>query len=160
MLYEMVAASGKNENDDDIKFEVNKTGKIFKKYTLEDINRKVYMYNCNDYNKQYTSKNNEWLDKTANSAYYNIVKVYDWWKRFNYIGLDGNGNNVNVYIHHPNLTNNAGFNPMKFELYFGDSTELLTTLASRLDACGHEYGHAVLLQEQIVMLLLMLKLKQ
>ena len=54
MLYEMVAASGKNENDDDIKFEVNKTGKIFKKYTLEDINRKVYMYNCNDYNKQYT----------------------------------------------------------------------------------------------------------
>ncbi len=143
MLYEMVAASGKNENDDDIKFEVNKTGKIFKKYTLEDINRKVYMYNCNDYNKQYTSKNNEWLDKTANSAYYNIVKVYDWWKRFNYIGLDGNGNNVNVYIHHPHLTNNAGFNPMKFELYFGDSTELLTTLASRLDACGHEYGHAV-----------------
>mgnify|MGYP002508629969 CR=1 FL=1 len=72
------------------------------------------------------------------SAYYNIVKVYDWWKRFNYIGLDGNGNNVNVYIHHPHLTNNAGFNPMKFELYFGDSTELLTYIVY-YNHCNYTY---------------------
>ena len=145
ILHEETIGEGIDENQQTVSFPVSETSFLFlKKYTLEDISRKIYVYNCNDSNNKYTSGNNTWSDPTAVSAYENIIIAYDWWKsNFNYIGIDGVGGNVKVYIHDPKYNNNAFYIPSNPSLHFCDTKGSSVTKASALDCIGHEYTHAV-----------------
>ncbi len=146
ILYERITGEGQNENKKQVSFPVSKTSFLFyKKYTLEDTSRKIYVYNCNNNDNKYTSKNNTWSDATAISAYTNVITAYDWWKsNFNYVGIDGTGGNVKVYVHDPRYKNNAFYVPNNPSLHFCDTDMADVTKASALDCIGHEYTHAII----------------
>lgn len=145
ILLEMTTGQGKNENQETVSFPVNKTGFLFmKNYTLEDTNRKIYVYNRNNNDKKYSSDSNTWSDPTSISAYTNVIEAYDWWKdNFDYVGIDGVGGDVKVYVHDSKYNNNAFYLPGNPSLHFCDTKNSSVTKASALDCIGHEYTHAI-----------------
>ena len=54
------------------------------------------------------SEFNNWSDKTAISAYTNMIKVYDWYRSvLNRNSVDNNGMKINVTVHDSTYTDNA-----------------------------------------------------
>lgn len=139
------------KTEDDVFYFVND-------YTMEDVRRKIYVFDCNNNNNKIKNQvevasdgAKEYWDPVAVSAYVNAITVYDWWKKtFNYCGLNGKGSDVNIYIHDPERLNNAAYvynyiNPSTEHLSFGDDEYGSLTHAHFLESVAHEYTHAVFL---------------
>ena len=164
----MTTGKGDSETETDVSFPVNEqvveyhgelsdsnelmfTPKIVS-YTMEDANRKIYIYDSSNKDSKYKNTVNlfedpvwfTWSDSTAISAYTNVITAYDWWKsKFSYKGLTGNGKDVKVYVHDPKYTDNAFYKPSNKTLHFCDKSLLPISGAALLDWVGHEYTHAV-----------------
>ena len=166
---DMTTGYGTNENGVNVSFPVNEQvidyigeltdfGELMftpgsVKYTMEDINRNIYLYDKSNKDRKYTNTINTqaeptpviWSDPTSISTYNNVITTYDWWKsEFGYKGLNGNGGDVKTYIHDSSLDNNAQYSWTFFNesLNFGDITEN-TSKGGQLSCTGHEYSHAV-----------------
>lgn len=156
-MYEKVEGNGYLEDGKTkVIFPINKVSKKTYKYVMEDVGRKIHVFNDENKGKsnyyldtKYTSsQKDDWPDKTANSAYYNIIKVYDWWKdKLNYYGTNGKGGVVSIYLHNSEDYSNARYvnrnNIDKIYFYDNDSGKKITK-ASDLSCAGHEYTHGVI----------------
>lgn len=92
------------------------------------------------------SEFNSWSDKTAISAYTNMITVVDWWEEtFERDSLDGNGMPVKVIVHDLNMTDNAYWSSSDHALHFCDNSSVKskTTTAGALDIIAHEYTHGL-----------------
>ncbi len=116
-------------------------------FYLEDVQRKIYVHGDKAGLTEHEF-NTEWGDKTANSAYTNVIAVYDWYK--SHLGrnsIDNNGMSIIVNIHdckNEGVTGNAHWetdNEMMcfFENYEGG----IPTTAAGLDIIAHEMTHGV-----------------
>lgn len=174
-----IDGSGQNENGDVVEFPVNEQVvyhynslitsdkyPVAKMYTMEDTDRKISIYNCEDKNHKYTYRidlltqpnvdsQDMWLDPRAISTYTNVIKAYDWWEsHFEYKGLNGKGGDISVYVNH--ASNNAS-HWGKTLTFGGDKNS--RSLGDRLEIVGHEYTHAVFLHKASNSLFLSQKLK-
>lgn len=124
------------------------------RYYLKDVQRKITVYGDKSGWNSYKF-NIPWGDKTANSAYTNVIKVYDWYKsRFDRNSLDNNGMAIRVNVHNYKneidsygklATDNAHWDPRYNEMCFfeNSSSKYTTTSAAALDITAHEMTHAV-----------------
>ena len=76
-VYTWKRGSGNDIENKKISMPVNEVNNRSYKYILEDINKKIYIYDDSYYTGlQYTSNNkDDWPDKEANSTYYNIMML-------------------------------------------------------------------------------------
>lgn len=90
---------GKNESGEKVTFPVKKSLVSYYPYSQTDNKRNIVI-NGAEGNVNAMIYNSEWIDKTANSAYVNIIKVYDYYKnRFSRTSIDGNGGKISIYLH-------------------------------------------------------------
>ena len=140
--------SGKNELGQKVSFPVAFTWTDWYFYYMQDLNRDIQMYE-KDFLIDFRigSELNWWTDKTAISAYTNIIKTYDWYKNtLNRNSLDGNGLAIKVIVDVDYQTDNAFWSGSNLTLNFCDNSfgsELNTTTAAALDVAAHEYTHGV-----------------
>lgn len=182
-----VDGKGKSESNVENTFPVRFKGMDFLFFYLQDYGRDIKMYkhtdsssagdlndklnNAFDENRlngdiidrtRIGSETNHWwgdTNKTAISAYTNVIRAYDWYlHQFNHRSVDGNGMEIQVNIHgkwpventdnsFSFMRNNAcwvghGFNQI---IFFDNTSEYpkLPTYANCLDVIGHEYTHGV-----------------
>ena len=137
--------SGKNEKGTKVSFPVEFEWLDWKFFYMEDSTRNIQMYDDKFNNRvpyRICSEFNVWTDRVANSAYTNIIKVYDWYMdNLNRKSFDNNGEKIKVIVHFSKYLNNAGSN--NWGLIIGDSNNAPVTYASCLDVMGHEFTHSV-----------------
>lgn len=120
-------------------------------YYMQDVSRNIMVYN-----KKVSSANrvgselNWWTDKTENSAYANLIKVYDWYN--SNIGRNPIADRGEIkLIVHSNFyggisSDNAawcGNNEIRFWDNSSNSSHIYTPAAA-YDVMAHEYTHGVL----------------
>lgn len=147
LIFSGIAANGIDELGINQSFTVSKGDDGY--YYLIDIDRGI---NINNYNSSGTysfvySEDNKWIDRTAVSAYSNMIKVYDWWKsELGRNSIDGNGHSIDTIIHDARGYDNACWSGDSLTFHFFDNSEntnLATTTASGLDIVAHEYTHGI-----------------
>ena len=148
-------------------------------YYMYDVDKKIALYNINkDYNNllnvpdlfddndnvaysydpedDFYYDDKKYLDEAV-STFYNTIKVYDWYAKNGFPGLDGNNAPVPVCINDPSLERdsldpevdgNGGYRTHGEELggfsgiYLGPHSEGKKSEGSFVELIGHEYGHA------------------
>lgn len=118
-------------------------------YYMEDEVNKVSLIQtgAGARTEKYSSDVNAWSDRTAVSAYTNMLTVKDWYKTN--LGWDfaaKYGHDLEVVVHSKANTNNAAWNGSKEKIFFYDNSSAyssLNTYAACLDVAGHEYTHSV-----------------
>lgn len=143
---EDVKGIGENELGDTVKFPV-----LFsledQLWYMKDCSRKITCYK--GFNKYMRSNicdmNNEWHDKTINSAYTNLISVYDWYKSsLNRRSVDNKGKSIDICVHAIGCENNAMWYGSHNTIYFGDNTDSNPhTSAAARDVVAHEFTHGV-----------------
>lgn len=146
--------SGKNELEQTVTFPVQFHQWDFYFYYQEDVQRKIYIHG--DTSSLITHEiNTSWGDKTANSAYTNVITVYDWYKT--HLGrnsIDNNGMTIDVNVHNfknetdlwgNKQTDNAHWDGDNKEMcFFENESGGTPTVAACLDVIAHEMTHGVL----------------
>lgn len=140
--------SGKNELGQKVSFPVAFTWTDWYFYYMQDLDRDIQMYNQLCYvDFRIGSELNWWTDKTAISAYTNMIKTYDWYKsNLNRNSVDGNGLDLKVVVHNDSMTDNAYWSGSDYTLNFCDNSSgnsTTATTAAALDVIAHEYTHGV-----------------
>lgn len=140
--------SGKNELGQKVSFPVAFTWTDWYFYYMQDLERDIQMYNQRCYiDFRIGSELNWWTDKTAISAYTNMIKTYDWYKsKLNRDSVDGHGLDLKVIVHNDHMTNNAYWSGSEHTLNFCDNSSnssATATTAAALDVIAHEYTHGV-----------------
>lgn len=145
--------SGKNELEQTVTFPVQFHQWDFYFYYQEDVQRKIYIHG--DKSSPITHEiNTSWGDKTANSAYTNVITVYDWYKT--HLGrnsIDNNGMTIDVNVHNfknetdlwgEKITDNAHWDGDNKEMcFFENESGGTPTVAACLDVIAHEMTHGV-----------------
>lgn len=138
--------SGKTEQGSKVSFPVIFTWFDFYFYYMKDLSRNIQMYDKST-NSRIGSEFNWWLDRTAISAYTNIIKTYDWYK--NTLGrksIDGSGMQLQVVVHNGTMKNNAFWSGSNRTINFCDNSwgsDAENSTAAALDVTAHEYTHGV-----------------
>lgn len=143
-----VSSSGRDEFDIKRNFTTRFKLIDFYFFYMQNVERnlQVYKYNSNG-NRRIGSEFNIWTDKTANSAYSNMITVYDWYK--NVLGIDGvvnQGAEIPIIVHSNQLLSNAFWSGNNRNITFCENRDTDTatrTRAAAIDIVGHEFTHAV-----------------
>ena len=139
--------SGKDEFGNKVSFPVAFTWTDWYFYYMQDLNRDIQMYNQLCYvDFRIGSEFNNWSDKTAVSAYTNLIKTYDWYNsNLGRRSVDGNGLHLKTTVHNDHDNDNAFWSGSDLTLNFCDNKQVKTsrTTASGLDIVGHEFTHGV-----------------
>lgn len=145
--------SGQDELGNNVSFPVQFHQWDWWFFYQEDVQRRIYLHGDNS--SAITHEfNTEWKDKTANSAYTNVIKVYDWYKtHLNRNSIDNYGMAINVNVHNykneknmwgSNITDNAHWDCDNNEMcFFENSAGGTPTTAAGLDIIAHEMTHGV-----------------
>jgi Zn-dependent metalloprotease len=73
---------GKNELGEKVTFPIAFTWTDWYFFYMQDLDREIQMYNQEFFiNYRIGSEFNWWIDETAISAYTNVIKIYDWYKK-------------------------------------------------------------------------------
>ncbi|MBQ8227461.1 MAG: M4 family metallopeptidase [Clostridia bacterium] len=137
---------GKNEQGSTITFPVQFHQWDWWFYYQEDVVRNIELFGGN--HSMITKEfNTEWGDQTANSAYTNIIKAYDYfYNKFKRKSVDNNGKKIEVNVHNERCsgTNNAHSHGSDGVFcFFDNSSGNLPTTAAGYDIAVHEYTHNV-----------------
>ncbi len=141
--------SGKDELNNSVTFPVAFYWTDFFFYYMQDLQRDICMYDQYFlfFDTRIGGEFNWWTDKTAISAYTNVITTYDWYQSvLGHTSLDGQGCDVNVIVHNDWYYDNAYWDSGNKTLNFCENnpkSTLKTTTASGLDIVAHEYTHAV-----------------
>jgi len=142
--------SGKNEFNNKVSFPVSWTWNLThgSHFFMKDLERNIQVYSRTvGLDWCIGSEINVWLDKSAVSAYTNVITTYDWYK--NTLGrysLDNNDTNIKVVVNIDWVTDNAYWSGSDGTLNFCDNSlgsSLERTTAAALDVVAHEYTHGV-----------------
>lgn len=139
--------SGVNELGERVSFPVQFHQWDWYFFYQDDVQRRVFLHG--DKSSVITHEfNTEWGDKTANSAYTNVIKVYDWYKsHLNRNSIDNRGMDINVNVHdykHEGGKDNAHWDGDNKEIcFFDNSGGGIPTTAAGLDIIAHEMTHGV-----------------
>lgn len=120
--------------------------KINNYYYMHDIKRNIFMYK-KDVTKLIKERFNVWLDKTAVSAYRNVIDTRDWFERhLNRISMDGNNMALRTVVHKSGKErDNAYYLKSEKTLNFCDNSNSNShSAAACKDVTAHEYTHGVL----------------
>lgn len=135
---------GKDELNNNVTFPVQFHQWDFWFYYQEDVERNIQVKGNSEsaITKEF---NTEWKDRTANSAYTNVIKTYDWYKtHLNRNSIDNSGMKIIVNVHDGSMTNNAYWSSTSEQIYFCENTNGGTpTTAAGLDIIAHEITHGV-----------------
>lgn len=169
---ETKTGSGKNEMNNKVSFPVTFYWNDWYFYYMEDMQRNIHLYrevsetnlssgvipiilDMMGYSSRYGSEFNIWTDKTAVSAYTNMITTYDWYKsKLRWDFVQKYGHELDVIVHNDAMTNNAFWDSDSEKIYFCNNSLLYKlehngiffdtpTYASCLDVIGHEYTHSV-----------------
>ncbi len=140
--------SGKTEQGNKVTFPIAFTWTDWYFYYMQDLERDIQMYDQKMFvDFRIGSEFNWWTDKTAISAYTNMIKTYDWYKNvLNRDSLDGNGFDLKVVVHNDHYSDNAYWSGSEKTLNFCDNgfgSSLKATTAGALDVVAHEYTHGI-----------------
>lgn len=143
---------GKTESGNTVTFPIQFHLLDFYFYYMEDVERQIFI-NGDKASPISHEFNTSWGDETANSAYTNVIKTYDWYKEhLNRKSLDNNGMAIQVNVHNfkketgPGSTNNAHWDGNNKEICFFENSGLgysTPTTANGLDIIAHEMTHGV-----------------
>lgn len=135
---------GKDELNNNVTFPVQFHQWDFWFYYQEDVERNIQVKGNSEsaITKEF---NTEWKDTTANSAYTNVIKTYDWYKNhLNRISIDNSGMKIIINVHDSSMTDNAYWSSTSEQIYFCENTNGGTpTTAAGLDIIAHELTHGV-----------------
>jgi len=87
---------------------------------------------------------NHYSDRAAASAFWAVEKSMDFFQhRYSRNGFDDNGADVIIEAGSADHTDNAEYNPINNNLYFGNFEEYASSDVVSLDVVGHEFTHGV-----------------
>lgn len=143
-----LTGKGKNELNEEMSFPIEYKDWDWFFYYMMDTSRDITMYEDHLLlpNSRIGSEFNSWSDKTAISAYTNMITVFDWWAyTFERDSLDDNGMSVKVIVHDDSMTDNAFWSSSDQAIHFCDNSSVKSdvTTAGALDVIAHEYTHGI-----------------
>lgn len=143
-----ITGKGKNELNEEMSFPIEYRDWDWFFYYMMDTSRDITMYEDHLLmpNTRIGSEFNSWSDKTAVSAYTNMITVFDWWAyTFERDSVDDNGMPVKVIVHDVSMTDNAFWSSSDHAMHFCDNSSVKSdvTTAGALDVIAHEYTHGV-----------------